>query len=67
MKQIGLLATDVLCAMVLPRLAAAQKAPAIPPSNTAPDQVGTRVGTHSGTLAVNAAQVGGAAVIAIGR
>ena len=39
MKQIRLLATVVLCAtLVLPRLAAAQTAPAIPPSNTTPDK-----------------------------
>ena len=70
MKQIGLLATDVLCAtLVLPRLAAAQTAPAIPPSNTTPHQVETRIGTLSGgyafTLAVYVAHVGGPAVIAI--
>jgi hypothetical protein len=38
MKQIGLLATVALCAtLVPPRSAAAQTAPAIPPSNTTPN------------------------------
>ena len=46
MKQIGLLAAVVVCAtLVLPRLAAAQTAPAIPPSITTPDKVETRIGT----------------------
>ena len=46
MKQIGLLAAAVVCAtLVLPRLAAAQTAPAIPPSITTPDKVETRLGT----------------------
>ena len=46
MKQIGLLAATVVCAaLVLPRLAAAQTAPAIPPSITTPDKVETRIGT----------------------
>ena len=60
MKQIGLLATVELCAaLVLPRLAS-NKAPAIPPSNTTPNQVETRIGIPSGgyayTLAAYAAQ-----------
>ena len=46
MKQIRLLATDVL--YTVPRLAAAQTVPAIPPSNTTPHQVETRIGTLSG-------------------
>ena len=71
MKQIGLLATVVLCAtLVLPRLAAAHTTPAIPPSNTTPHQVETRIGIPSGgyafTLAAYVAHVGGPAVIAIG-
>jgi hypothetical protein len=46
MKQIGLLAAVVVCAtLVLPRLAATQTAPAIPPSITTPDKVETRIGT----------------------
>ena len=46
MKQIGLLAAVVVCAaLVLPRLAAAQTAPAIPPSITTPDKVESRLGT----------------------
>ena len=46
MKPIGLLAAVVVCAtLVLPRLAAAQTAPAIPPSITTPDKVETRIGT----------------------
>ncbi len=46
MKQIGLLAAVVVCAtLVLPRLAAAQTAPAIPPSITTPDRVQSRLGT----------------------
>ena len=71
MKQIGLLATVELCAaLVLPRLAAAQTAPAIPPSNTTPHQVETRIGTPSGgyafTLAAYVARVGSLAMIAVG-
>ena len=46
MKQIGLLAAVVVCAtLVLPRLAAAQTAPAIPPSITTPDKVESSIGT----------------------
>ena len=46
MKHIVLLAVLVVCAtLVLPRLAAAQTAPAIPPSITTPDKVETRLGT----------------------
>src|SRR4051794_5886943 len=46
MKQTGLLAAVVVCAtLVLPRLAAAQTASAIPPSITTPDKVETRIGT----------------------
>jgi hypothetical protein len=46
MKQIGLLAAVVVCAtLVLPRLAGAQMAPAIPPSVTTPDGVESRLGT----------------------
>ena len=46
MKQIGHLAAVVVCAtLVLPRLAAAQTAPAIPPSITTPDKVESRLGT----------------------
>jgi hypothetical protein len=45
MKHIVLLAVVVVCAtLVLPRLAAAQTAPAIP-SITTPDKVETRLGT----------------------
>jgi len=44
--------------------------PAIPPSNTTPHQVESRIGTLSGgyvfTLALYVAHVGGSAVIAIG-
>ena len=44
--QFGLLSAVVVCAtLVLPRLAAAQTAPAIPPSITTPDKVETRLGT----------------------
>lgn len=43
MKQICLLAA-VCAALVLPRLAAAQTAPAIPPAITTPDKVETRIG-----------------------
>jgi hypothetical protein len=43
-RQIRLLATDVLCTtLVLPRLAAAQTVPAIPPSNTTSHQVESRI------------------------
>jgi hypothetical protein len=43
MKQIRLLATHVLCTtLVVPRLAAAQTVPAIPPSDTTPHQVESR-------------------------
>jgi hypothetical protein len=46
MKQIGLLAAVVVCStLVLPRLAAAQTTPAIPPSITTPDKVESRLGT----------------------
>ena len=46
MKQIGLLAATVVCAaLVLPRLAAAQPGPVVPPSITTPDKVETRIGT----------------------
>jgi hypothetical protein len=46
MKQIGLPAAVVVCAtLVLPRLAGAQTAPAIPPSVTTPDRVESRRGT----------------------
>ena len=47
MKQLGrLLAGVVICATLpLPRLAAAQSAPAIPPSITTPDSVQSRLGT----------------------
>jgi hypothetical protein len=46
MKQIGLLAAVVVCATLgLPRAAAAQTAPALPPSITTPDNVDTRLGT----------------------
>ena len=46
MNRIELLAAIVVCAtLVLPRLAAAQTAPAIPPSITTPDKVETRIGT----------------------
>ena len=45
-KQIGPLSAVVVCAtLVLPRLATAQTAPAIPPSITTPDKVETRLGT----------------------
>ena len=46
MKQIGFVAAIVVCAVTgNPRLAAAQTAPAIPPSITTPDKVETRIGT----------------------
>ena len=46
MKQIGVLSAVVVGAtLVLPRLVAAQTAPAIPPSITTPDRVETRIGT----------------------
>src|SRR5829696_9082487 len=46
MRPIGLLAATVVCAaLVVPRLTAAQTAPAIPPSVTTPDKVETRIGT----------------------
>jgi hypothetical protein len=46
MKQIGLLAAVVVCATLgLPRAAAAQTAPALPPSITTPDNVDTQLGT----------------------
>jgi hypothetical protein len=46
MKQIELLSAVVVGAtLVLPRLAAAQTAPAIPPSITTPEKVETRLGT----------------------
>ena len=47
MKAIGrpLKATVVCAALMLPRFAAAQTAPAIPPSITTPDKVETRLGT----------------------
>jgi len=46
MKQIGLLAAVVVCAtLILPRSAAAQTAPTIPPSNTTPDKVESSIGT----------------------
>ena len=46
MKQLGFLAAVVVCAMpALPHLAAAQTAPAIPPSITTPDKVESRIGT----------------------
>ena len=46
MRQAERLAAAVVCAtLVLPRLAAAQTAPAIPPSITTPDKVETRLGT----------------------
>ena len=45
-EAIGLLAAVVVCAtLLLPRLAAAQTAPAIPPSITTPDKVDSRIGT----------------------
>jgi hypothetical protein len=45
MKPIGLLAATVVCAtLVLPRVASAQTAPAIPPSITTPDKVESRLG-----------------------
>jgi hypothetical protein len=46
MKQIGLLAAVAISAtLVLPRLAAAQTAPSIPPSIITPDKVESRLGT----------------------
>jgi hypothetical protein len=46
MKQIGFLAAVAVCAtLVLPRLAATQTSPAIPPSITTPDKVESRLGT----------------------
>jgi hypothetical protein len=46
MKHIELLSAAVICATVaLPQMAAAQTAPAIPPSITTPDKVDTRIGT----------------------
>ena len=58
MKQIGLLATDVLCTKRY--CAWQQTVPAIPPSNTTPHQVESRIGIPSGgyafTLAAYAAQ-----------
>jgi hypothetical protein len=46
MKPMRLLAATAVCAaLVLPRPAAAQTAPAIPPSVTTPDKVETRIGT----------------------
>jgi hypothetical protein len=46
MKHIGIPLLVAVCAtLVLPRLAAAQTAPAIPPSITTPDKVETRFGT----------------------
>ncbi|UFW85355.1 DUF1254 domain-containing protein [Bradyrhizobium barranii] len=46
MKPIGPLAATVVCAaLILPRLATAQTAPAISPSITTPDKVETRLGT----------------------
>ena len=46
MKQIAHLAAVVVCAaLILPSLAAAQTAPAIPPSITTPDKVESRLGT----------------------
>ena len=45
MKQLGVPVAVVVCAtLVLPRLAAAQTASAIPPSITTPDKVETRIG-----------------------
>jgi hypothetical protein len=38
-------AAAVACAMAIPRLAAAQTAPAIPPSITTPDKVESSIGT----------------------
>ena len=65
MKQIGLLATvDSAPHWCFP-LGTAQTTPAIPPSNTTPNQVETRIGTPSGgyafTLAAYGAHVGGPA------
>jgi hypothetical protein len=46
MKQIELLSAVVICAtLALPQMAAAQTAPAIPPSITTPDKVESRLGT----------------------
>lgn len=47
MKQIGFSAATVVCVatLAIPGLAAAQTAPAIPPSITTPDKVETRLGT----------------------
>ncbi|WP_318029154.1 hypothetical protein [Rhizobium ruizarguesonis] len=47
MKQIGFVAATVVCVgtLAIPGLAAAQTAPAIPPSITTPDKVETRLGT----------------------
>ena len=46
MKPVGSLTAAVVCAaLILPRLATAQTAPAIPPSITTPDKVETRLGT----------------------
>ena len=46
MKAIGPLKATVVCAAImLPGFAAAQTAPAIPPSITTPDKVETRIGT----------------------
>jgi hypothetical protein len=46
MKPMRLLSATAVCAaLVLPRPAAAQTAPAIPPSVTTPDKVETRIGT----------------------
>jgi hypothetical protein len=46
MKHIERLSAAVICAtLALPQMAAAQTAPAIPPSITTPDKVDTRIGT----------------------
>ena len=46
MKQIGLLAAAVVCSiLIVPDLAAAQTAPAIPPSINTPDKVESSIGT----------------------
>jgi hypothetical protein len=45
MNLFRLLAASAACALLLPGLAAAQTAPAIPPSLTTPDRVESRIGT----------------------
>ena len=51
MKQIGLRAAAVVCSiLIVPALAAAQTAPAIPPSINTPDKVESSIGTLHTTV-----------------